>query len=63
MQAPPQGSVLGTYVFNIATDDLEDGIDYDDLTNDTQYEIKEGDLLFLVTGPTNQNTHLLGRFS
>ena len=41
----PQGSVLGTYMFNIGTDKLEEGF-----TNNTEiltYELREGDLSFL----------------
>ena len=45
----PQGSVLGTYVFNIATDDLEDNVSYDDLREENQYQLNEGDLSFLET--------------
>ena len=52
----PQGSVLGTYVFNIATDDLEDGVGEDHEEND-EYELNDGDLAFLETYPdTNTAT-------
>ena len=42
----PQGSVLGTYVFNVATDNLEDGLD-EQLEQD--FQLTEGDLSFLET--------------
>ena len=34
-----QGSVLGTYVFNVATDDLEDGIANEDIINEEELEL------------------------
>ena len=45
----PQGSVLGTYIFNIGTDDLEQGLEHEPLQN--TYELNEGDLSFLETLP------------
>ena len=45
----PQGSVLGTYVFNVATDNLEDGLVYDNVP------IPENDLTFLETQPSSTN--------
>ena len=44
----PQGSVLGTYVFNVATDDLEDDL-IDTTEEQDEYNIEEGDLAFLDT--------------
>ena len=44
----PQGSVLGTYVFNIGTDMLEDELEAEDRV---QYELNEGDLSFLELQP------------
>ena len=58
----PQGSVLGTYAFNIATDQLEE--DAEDDHQDEEYELEEHDLDFLETPgemayaqstPTRQN--------
>ena len=43
----PQGSVLGTYIFNIGTDNLEEDFDFNN--QDQAYEIDEGDLGFLDT--------------
>ena len=48
----PQGSVLGTYVFNVATDALEDGLPDEPAK---EHEIQEGDLSFLETQATNPN--------
>ena len=46
----PQGSVLGTYVFNIGTDRLEEGLDLPPPQNqDHMHEIGPGDLSFLET--------------
>ena len=50
----PQGSVLGTYIFNIGTDRLEDDFKYD--TNTLTYELDQGDLAFLDTMPETQGT-------
>ena len=48
----PQGSVLGTYIFNIGTDNLEDSIETN--TNESQvFELREGDLAFLELLPAN----------
>ena len=44
----PQGSVLGTYVFNIATDNLEDDFEDDEDAED-EFELALGDLAFLET--------------
>ena len=51
----PQGSVLGTYMFNVGTDDLEDGhaSDYQTKT----YQLNEGDLSFLELSPVEQQAH------
>lgn len=48
----PQGSVLGTYIFNVGTDSLEDGFDFEN--EPVQYELQENDLLFLETVGTSQ---------
>ena len=45
----PQGSVLGTYIFNIGTDNLEDHCN--NMPNETTYEINTGDLSFLEVRP------------
>ena len=45
----PQGSVFGTYVFNIATEDLEDG-----LVHETA-DLDEPDISFLETALLSQN--------
>ena len=45
----PQGSVLGTYIFDIGTDKLEENFSYE--TNDPEYELDQGDLAFLDTMP------------
>ena len=53
----PQGSVVGTYVFNVGTDDLEDGLD----DQNGNFELQIGDLSFLETQPlerTAQSTPL-----
>ena len=33
----PQGSVLGSYLFNIGTDDLEEGVEWSNTVSDTEY--------------------------
>ena len=48
----PQRSVLGTYVFNVATDDLEDNIARPD-----DYHLSQGDLSFLETQPEEGRAH------
>ena len=48
----PQGSVLGTYVFNVATDDFED-----DFNVHNQYELAPGDLSFLETEAVDHRAH------
>ena len=48
----PQGSVLGTYIFNVGTDRLEDDFEQDQ--NTTLYELAEGDLSFLELTPLSQ---------
>ena len=53
----PQGSVLGTYIFNVATDDLEEDPPSLEANNNEQYELNEGDLLFLETEPDNTQAH------
>ena len=45
----PQGSVLGTYVFNIATDDLED--EAEEHEGEEEFDLEPGDLEFLETIP------------
>ena len=45
----PQGTVLGTYVFNVATDDLED--EFNETASGDEFELEEGDLTFLETFP------------
>ena len=45
----PQGSVLGTYIFNVGTDSLEDGL-RDNLQE--FYELRAADLSFLELAPT-----------
>ena len=45
----PQGSVLGTYIFNVGTDTLEDGFHHEDSTSDDEDSDNGIDLLFLET--------------
>ena len=45
----PQGSVLGTYIFNVGTDTLEEEFEHDIRTE--EYELNEGDLSFLESLP------------
>ena len=45
----PQGSVLGTYMFNVGTDSLEQGIDIQQNVN--TYQLSQGDLSFLEMQP------------
>ena len=47
----PQGSVLGTYIFNMGTNELEDGAEDPHEDPPLTYELDEGDLLFLELGP------------
>ena len=52
----PQGSVLGTYIFNVGTDALEEDIDQEEPR--LIYELNEGDLAFLELTPMWQTpTH------
>ena len=53
----PQGSVLGTYVFNVATDELEEAADLVHDTARENYELNEDDLAFLETETSRQNAH------
>ena len=53
----PQGSVLGTYIFNIGTDDLEEGFKHAE-RNDT-YELNDGDLTFLDLEPDTNRAQSL----
>ena len=46
----PQGSVLGTYIFNIGTDTLEDDAHIPD---EVRYELNAGDLSFLELQPNH----------
>ena len=46
----PQGSVLGTFVFNIATDDLEEDLE-NPVQSEDDFELQTGDLHFLDTNP------------
>ena len=43
----PQGSVLGTYIFNVGTDTLEEEFQFTEPT--LQFELQENDLAFLET--------------
>lgn len=49
----PQGSVLGTYVFNIGTDALEENFQHNETTQ--TYELNNGDLTFLELAPSTSN--------
>ena len=51
----PQGSVLGTYVFNVGTDALEEGFNQDD--QERTYQLNEGDLNFLELAPATTTAH------
>ena len=48
----PQGSVLGTYIFNMGNDSLEDN--FEQGHNERSFQLNEGDLSFLEVLPTNQ---------
>ena len=50
----PQGSVLGTYIFNVATDMLEDDFEEEEEEHE---ELREGDLAFLETGAERGTAH------
>ena len=43
----PQGWVLGTYIFNVGTDTLEE--DFEQTVEESEYELEENDLAFLET--------------
>ena len=51
----PQGSVLGTYMFNVGTDSLEDGASPP--TQERVYQIQQGDLSFLELAPITATSH------
>ena len=51
----PQGSVLGTYMFNIGTDTLEDELEQN--LDRRTFQLNEGDLSFLELAPTESNAH------
>ena len=58
----PQGSVLGTYIFNIGTDTLEDGLNTEQRD---VYELRAGDLSFLELTPATsyaESTPIRPRF-
>ena len=50
----PQGSVLGTYIFNVATDMLEDDFEEEEEEHE---DLREGDLAFLETAAEQVTAH------